>query len=219
VSDVKKKHLPWWQETLLMVAFALLLSILLKTFLVQAFYIPSESMQPTLNPDDKILVQKVSYWRGDPERGDVIVFKDSAGWLGDIEPQGARGAVSKALQTVGLMPSGGHLVKRVIGVGGDTVSCCDEQGRMVVNGVSIEEPYLNEPEAAFGPNFTVKVPEGYLWVQGDNRNNSGDSRAHMGEAGGGFIPVEQVVGKTWMRMWPLSEVGTIPQTRAFQGVK
>lgn len=214
----EKKHLPWWQETLLMVGGALILSVILKTFFVQAFYIPSESMVPTLLTNDKVLVQKVSYWRGEPERGDVVVFRDSAGWLAPAQSGEDLGIVRKTLEVVGLYPSGGHLIKRVVGVGGDEVACCDDQNRLTVNGTSIDEPYLADLDAQADSNFHIKVPQGYLWVQGDNRGNSADSRAHMGQPGGGFVPVDQVVGKSWLTVWPFSRIGFTESSDAFDQV-
>src|SRR6478736_2038999 len=121
-----KKHLPLWQETILLLAIAIVLAIVIKALFVQAFYIPSESMEPGLVKNDKILVQKVSYWfGGGPKRGDVVVFKDPGGWLPPEDAAGPTNAVGKVMSKVGLYPSGGHLVKRVIGVAGDTIVCCD----------------------------------------------------------------------------------------------
>lgn len=214
-----KKAMPWWLETLVMIGTALLLAVLLKTFLVQAFYIPSESMEPMLVENDKLLVQKVSYWGSSPERGDVIVFKDTAAWLGVPNESGPRPWIKKTLVAVGLYPTGGHLIKRVIGVGGDEIACCDDRGRTTVNGEPIDEPYLASQDANSSPTFHVEVPKGYLWVQGDNRGHSADSRAHMGRAGGGFVPESAVVGKAWLRVWPLSRWGTFDKTDAFSKVE
>ncbi|WP_238694758.1 signal peptidase I [Nocardioides caeni] len=134
-----RKHLPVWQESILLLAVALGLAVLIKALFVQAFYIPSESMEPGLVKDDRILVQKVSYWfGGSPQRGDVVVFEDPGEWLGATDtpaPTGLTGLLSK----VGLYPTGGHLVKRVIGVEGDVVVCCDDEGRIEVNGQAIDE--------------------------------------------------------------------------------
>lgn len=203
----KRKPLPLWQETILLVVVALVLALVVKTFLVQAFWIPSGSMEDTLQIDDRILVQKVSYWTGEPERGDVVVFDDPGDWLG---PQAEEdlGPVQKALSIFGLYPSGGQLVKRVIGVGGDTIVCCDAQGRLQVNGTSIDEPYVKNPDATASQRFRVKVPEGRLWLMGDNRDNSQDSRAHMGGPGGGFVKTDAVVGKSWGIVWPLGRAGS-----------
>ena len=130
-----KKHLPLWQESILLLAIAVLLAIVIKAFFVQAFYIPSESMEPGLVKNDRILVEKTSYWfGGTPQRGDVVVFKDPGGWLSEEEDAGPTNPVGKLMSKIGLYPSGGHLVKRVIGVAGDTIHCCDQQGRLLVNG-------------------------------------------------------------------------------------
>lgn len=205
-SKKKRKQLPLWQETILLVVVALVLALIVKTFLVQAFWIPSGSMEDTLKIDDRILVQKVSYWTGEPERGDVVVFDDPGDWLGAVEED--LGPVQKVLAVFGLYPQGGHLVKRVIGVGGDHVVCCDAQGRLQVNGVAIDEPYVKQPDVTAQQRFDVSVPEGRLWLMGDNRGNSADSRAHMGGPGGGFVPADDVIGKAWVVVWPLSRSGS-----------
>ena len=130
----------------MILAVAVLLAVVLKAFFVEAFYIPSPSMQPLLVKDDKILVQKVSYWfGGEPQRGDIVVFQDPGGWLTDAEAAGPDNPVAKAMAAVGLYPEGGHLVKRVIGVAGDTISCCDDKGRISVNGQPLDEDsYIRE---------------------------------------------------------------------------
>lgn len=218
MSETTKRQLPVWQESILLVVIAMVMAVVVKAFFLQAFYIPSESMEPTMLVDDKILVQKVSYWAGEPQRGDIVVFDDPGGWLDGSESAQASNPVQKALEVVGLFPTGGHLIKRVVGVGGDRVACCDDQGRLTVNGESIDEPYLMDPGANAESRFDVEVPEGYLWVQGDNRGNSADSRVHQGDPGGGFIPVESVVGKAWVRVWPWKRVGLIRSSDAFSGV-
>ncbi|WP_246065046.1 MULTISPECIES: signal peptidase I [Aeromicrobium] len=214
----EKRQLPVWQESILLIVTAVVLAVIVKTFFVQAFYIPSASMEPEMQIDDKLLVQKVSYWTGDPKRGDIIVFDDPGGWLGSAESAGPGNIVQRSLEVIGLYPSGGHLIKRVVGVGGDTVSCCDDEGRLQVNGESIDEPYLADAEANADRTFEVEVPEGYLWVQGDNRGNSSDSRYHLGDPGGGFIREDDVVGKAWLRVWPFSRFGFIGGTDAFEKV-
>src|SRR3954468_5464556 len=139
-SEGSKKHLPLWQETLLLLTIAIVLAVVIKAFFVQAFYIPSESMEPGLVKNDRILVEKVSYWfGGTPQRGDVVVFKDPGGWLSGAESVGPPNAVTELMAKVGLYPSGGHLVKRVIGVAGDTIHCCDDKGRISVNGRPLNE--------------------------------------------------------------------------------
>ncbi len=218
MAEEKKHQLPLWQESILLVATALVLALIVKTFLFQAFYIPSDSMVPTMIQDDKLLVQKWSYWGDEPERGDIVVFRDPGNWLGAMDSGGQSNAVQRALEVVGLFPSGGHLIKRVVGIGGDTVACCDDDGRLTVNDAPIDEPYLADQEANAEQEFSIEVPQGYLWVMGDNRGNSADSRAHMGEPGGGFISEDDVVGKAWLRVWPMDRFGLIDGTDAFDEV-
>lgn len=205
-----------WQETLLLVGIALVLAIGIKALLVQAFYIPSPSMEPLFVANDRILVQKVSYWgKGEPRRGDIIVFKDPGNWL-DNRP--APNPLARGLEIVGLYPSGGHLVKRVIGIGGDRVVCCDKQGRLSVNGEPISEPYLPDGVAPSADKFDVRVPQDHLWMMGDNRSNSYDSRGHMGSPGGGFVNKDLVVGKVWALIWPPGRMSLIQAPDTFDRV-
>ncbi len=198
----ERKQLPLWQETILMVGTAVVLALLIKTFFIQAFYIPSGSMRDTLQVNDRILVQKVSYWFGDVQRGDIVVFDDPANWLGEEAGQVPGNALTKAMSFVGLYPSGGHLVKRVIGVGGDTVAC--QAGEVKVNRVGLQESgYVTLAQNACDGHWSVVVPADHIWVLGDNRENSADSRAHTGDPGGGYIPVADVVGKAFVIVWPV----------------
>ena len=215
MSETTKRQLPVWQESILLVVTAVVMAVVVKAFFLQAFYIPSESMEPTMLVDDKILVQKVSYWAGDPQRGDVVVFDDPGGWLSESETAAPSNVLQQGLERIGLFPTGGHLIKRVVGTGGDRVECCDEQGRLIVNGEPVEGPYLQDPSVNGDLTFDVEVPQDYLWVQGDNRGNSADSRMHQGDPGGGFIPVESVVGKAWLRVWPWKRIGFLRDTEAF----
>jgi signal peptidase I len=216
----QKKQLPFWQEMFLLLAIALVLAVVIKAFFLQAFYIPSGSMRDTLVKDDRILVQKVSYWGdGKPQRGDIVVFSDPGGWLDPSETREATNPVSRGLELFGLYPTGGHLVKRVIGVGGDTVRCCDERGRVMVNGVPLNErAYLAADEKPSLIEFEVEVPEGHIWVQGDNRSNSADSRVHLGDPGGGFIDLDDVVGKVFTVVWPLGHAKLIDRPATFESV-
>jgi signal peptidase I len=210
--------MPVWQESLLLIVTAMVMAIVVKALFLQAFYIPSGSMEPGLLINDKILVQKVSYWWADPGRGDVVVFDDPGGWLPTTD-EPMRNPVQRALEIVGLYPTGGHLIKRVVGVGGDHVVCCDAQGRLTVNDTPIDEPYLMQaPDAATEQKFDIEVPEGHLWVMGDNRGNSADSRVHLGDPGGGFVDEGQVVGKAWLRVWPVNRMGVIGDPDAFAAV-
>jgi signal peptidase I len=211
--------LPLWQESLLLLAVALVLAVVIKALFMQAFYIPSGSMNDTLVLNDRILVQKVSYWGdGEPERGDVVVFADPGGWL-DAAAGETSNPVARALELFGLYPTGGHLVKRVIGVGGDRVKCCDERGRITVNGVPLNEgAYLAAGQRPSMIEFDVKVEEGYLWVQGDNRANSADSRVHLGDPGGGQVPVDDVVGKVFAVVWPVDHAKLLQRPATFESV-
>ncbi len=214
-----RDHLPFWQEMTLLLVVALVLAVGIKALFMQAFYIPSGSMNDTLVFNDRILVQKVSYWGGgDPRRGDVVVFSDPGGWLDEQQVPQARNPVAKALETFGLFPTGGHLVKRVIAVGGDTVKCCDRQGRVRVNDTPLEEDYLAPGAKPSLITFKQRVPDGYLWVMGDNRGESADSRVHLGDPGGGFVPVDDVVGKVFAVVWPLRHATVLHRPSTFEAV-
>lgn len=218
--EKKKESLPVWQESLLLLAIALVLAIGIKYFFVQAFYIPSPSMEPMFIKNDRILVQKVSYWGSNgPQRGDIVVFKDPDHWLDAGETRTASNPITKVLEAVGLYPSGGHLVKRVIGIGGDRVKCCDPQGRITVNGKALDESsYLPKGTLPSEEPFDVRVPEGHLWVMGDNRGDSADSRAHMGQPGGGFVADDLVVGKVWALIWPWQRARWVHTPETFKGI-
>ena len=217
----KRRQLPLWQETILLLGVALVLAVVIKTFFVQAFYIPSESMEPGLILNDRILIQKVSYWGdGEPQRGDVVVFKDPGGWLPPIDAAGPTNPVAKAMAKIGLYPTGGHLVKRVIGVAGDTIVCCDDDGRLTVNDQPLDEPFIKRLGAKCdGPMPTDgkcdeqwragPIPEGHIFVMGDNRWRSADSSQKMCRPdetecvpGDEFVPVDLVVGKVFVLLWP-----------------
>lgn len=197
----------WLRETAIVVVSALVLSVIIKTFLVQAFFIPSGSMEDTLAVGDRVLVSKLAPGPLDVHRGDVVVFVDPGGWLEQRpdERSGLQRGLEEALTFVGLLPqnAGEHLIKRVIGLGGDTVECCDAEGRLMVNGVGIDEPYLKPGVDPSENEFAVTVPENHLWLMGDNRSNSQDSRAHQGDPGGGAVPMRNVVGTAMLILWPL----------------
>ncbi len=191
---------------------ALLISFLVKTFLVRPFYIPSPSMATTLEVDDRVIVSLLTPDLVQLERGDVVVFEDPDAWLPDPQvdqPEGVPGAVDWFLTFVGLAPddSHGYLIKRVIGLPGDHVVCCNDFGQITINGVPIDETdYITldqEGLPASGTDFDVVVPEGHLWVLGDNRYHSADSRAHIDEPTGGFVPISDVVGRAIVVSWPV----------------
>jgi signal peptidase I len=203
---------------LLLVAFVL--ALIVKTFFVQAFFIPSGSMEQTLHgctgcTGDRVLVNKVPYWFGEPEPGDIVVFKGPDTWMPEVtvsEPTNwFAGALLWLGRTVGVAPpSEDDFVKRVIAVGGQTVQCCDTEGRVTVDGEPLEEPYIfeNTPieSRAFGP---VTVQEGRLWVMGDHRSASADSKAHMTDRYSGTIGVGDVIGKAAVIVWPIGRFGLL----------
>lgn len=193
----------WLREVGIVVGLALVISFLVKTFLVQAFYIPSESMEQTLLRGDRVIVNKLG--ANKVNRGDIVVFTDPGTWLGrGGANQDSGGVLNKVLTFIGVLPEdeGDHLIKRVIGVGGDKIVCCDEAGRVTVNGLALNETYLAPGSVPHTIEFETTVPEGYFWVMGDNRSYSGDSRMHMGDPGGGAISQDNVVGIAFLRVWP-----------------
>ncbi|MFF0382050.1 signal peptidase I [Streptomyces sp. NPDC004286] len=210
------KQRSFWKELPILVGIALVLALLIKTFLVQAFSIPSDSMQNTLQQGDRVLVDKLTPWFGSkPERGEVVVFHDPAQWLAG-EPTPEQNAIQKGLSWIGLMPSAEEkdLIKRVIGVGGDTVEC-EGAGPLKVNGKALNEPYVypgNTPCSVDdqGGQFKVKVPKGYIWVMGDHRQNSRDSRYNQTDENHGMVPVKDVVGRAIVKAWPVNRWGTLP---------
>jgi len=195
------------RETVVILVSALVLSLVIKTFLFQAFYIPSASMRETLIQGDRVLVTKLAPGPLDVHRGDIVVFKDPGGWLPPVVPaeqSALRDRVTQVLTYVGLLPqdSGEHLIKRVIGLPGDHVASDGTGGPVTVNGVGITEPYLRPSSVPSEVAFDVVVPEGSVWVMGDNRQNSQDSRYHLGDPGGGSVPVDNVVGVAFVTVWP-----------------
>jgi signal peptidase I len=210
-GDDRGRRGSFLRELPVLVLIAFLLALLIKAFFVQAFWIPSESMERTLLIDDRVLVNKVVYRFRDVHRGEVVVFNgegtDFESRLDLVEePGNVVTRVLRGLQDLlGLgAPSEKDFIKRVIGVGGDTVACCDARGRVTVNGRGIDEPYVYEnndlDQRRFGP---VAVPDGELWLMGDHRSDSSDSRAH------GPVPEDKVVGRAFVKVWPLSRIGPL----------
>jgi signal peptidase I len=199
---------------------ALAIAFLVKTFVVQAFYIPSGSMQETLQIGDRVLVNKVVYHTRDIGRGDVVVFNGVDSFTPEVqitEPTDPLGKVVDWFgRTFGFAPPDERdFVKRVIGVGGDHVVCCDARGRISVNGVPLDESsYLFPGDRPSQDTFDVVVPAGKLWVMGDHRSASSDSRAHLGDPGGGFVPVDRVIGRAFAVIWPVrhAQVLEVPAT-------
>lgn len=230
-----RRKLPLWAETVVLLVVAVVLALVIKTFFVQAFYIPSSSMRPGLVVNDRILVQKPSYWfDGTPERGDVVVFEDPAEWLGPREEIGPTSLPTRVLSTIGLYPAGGHLVKRVIGVEGDVIRCCDERGRLQINGEPVDESGFIAPQRLCdGPMpgggscswEAGPVPADSLFVMGDNRSASADSSVRLCEGEGGgcdesdaFVDQDLVVGKVFALAWPPGHARFVSQPDAFADV-
>ncbi|MEU6912676.1 signal peptidase I [Streptomyces olindensis] len=217
-----KKPRSFWKELPILIGIALVLALLIKTFLVQAFSIPSDSMQNTLQQGDRVLVDKLTPWFGsEPERGEVVVFHDPDNWLAG-EPTTDPNALQTFLSWIGLMPSAEEkdLIKRVIGVGGDTIEC-KGTGPLTVNGKALDErSYVyagNTPCSVDdqGGQFKVKVPEGYIWVMGDHRQNSRDSRYNQSDKHHGMVPVKDVVGRAIVIAWPINRWDTLPVPDTF----
>ncbi len=221
---------PWLflRDVLVILLVAILVSFLVKTFLVRSFYIPSGSMENTLVQNDRILVDELTPRFGAYERGDVVVFKDPGGWLpGSYDPPlpPLTAALDWMGSLIGLSASDSdeHLVKRVIGLPGDRVVCCNPLGQVTINDVPIDErDYVKLNDSQTAPrelDYDVTVPDGSVWVLGDNRDNSQDSRFHQDQPGGGFVPIENIVGRAFLKMWPLDRFGGIDSHHeAFNGV-
>ncbi len=214
-AKAREGHSPiilWLKEVATVVVVAIVLSFLIKTFLFRAFYIPSESMVNTLDVNDRIFVNLLVPEPFALQHGDVVVFKDTKGWLVPA-PEKAKGPftwVQDGLTFVGLLPDNSeqHLVKRVIGLPGDHVVCCDAGGRLTVNGTALDETYINPAEVPQARAFDVVVPAGKVWVMGDNRNHSADSRSHP-DANGGFVDVADIEGRAAVIAWPLNRIGAL----------
>jgi len=197
------------REIIIVLVCALVLSVVVRTFFVQAFFVPSASMENTLQIDDRILASKITTSISGVKRGEIIVFKDPGGWLPktkrDVSP------VSSALEFVGLLPSsaGDDLVKRAIALGGDRIMCCDANRQIVLNGVALDEPYIKPGRGTDQVAFDIVVPQDSVFVMGDNRGSSADSRYHLNQNDGG-IPVSNVVGRVVLKVWPLDQFGTEP---------
>lgn len=206
---------------ILLIAFVI--SFVVKTFLVRSFYIPSGSMKDTLQIDDRILVNQLSPGVMPVERGDIVVFKDPGGWLtarATPPPTWLRWT----MQELGLAAAASdeYVIKRVIGLPGDRVECCNPQGQLLVNGVPIEEPYVLLPspgDPVSGDPFEVEVPADSYWVMGDNRYASKDSRYNRDTPGKGFVATEEIVGKAFVINWPFSRFGWLGNyPESFAGV-
>jgi signal peptidase I len=224
----RRQHMPLWQELPLLLIVAFCLAVLIRTFLLQAFFIPSGSMQDTLLIGDRVLVNKVVYDVRDPHRGEVVVFRGTDRWAPEPGTAAApTGFAGKLGQTVGDLvgisrPDEKDFIKRVIGLPGDHVACCDQQGRVTVNGHALDEPYVvrNSPlelppstsECRSRQFAEVVIPPGHLWVMGDHRAVSQDSRCQ------GPVPIQNVIGRAFIIVWPSSRWDSLPVPDTFAKV-
>lgn len=204
----------FFREFPVLVVIALAVSLFIKTFLVQFFYIPSGSMENTLQIKDRVAVNKVPFISRSIHRGDVIVFRDPANWLpiaDESQENRVLKVVREGLITVGVLPNPAKqfLVKRVIGVAGDKVECCATDGSLIINGKKTSEPYIFAGNKPSEMNFNVTVPEGKVWVMGDHRGASADSRYHQDDINNGMVPVSKITGRVFGIIWPLAHFGVV----------
>jgi signal peptidase I len=200
-EQTDKPRSSFWKELPILLGVAILVAVLVRAFVLQTFFIPSPSMENTLQIDDRVLVNKLVYDFRSPHRGEVIVFKAPLEWSSN--------------------PDGEDFIKRVIGVGGDHVVCCDPQERLVINGKSLDEPYIFPGDKA-AEEFDITVPEGRLWVMGDHREASGDSLQHWQQSGqditAATIPEDEVVGRAFTVFWPVNRATWLSVPKQFEGI-
>jgi signal peptidase I len=218
-ATAKKKKKGFWRELLTIVVAAAVLTLLVKAFVVQVYKIPSASMENTLQINDRVLVNKLVYHFRGIARGDVVVFSGQDSWGPDAPPPSSDPVVrvfDDVLSDIGLQSSQTYYIKRVIGLPGDKVACCTD-GKVTVNGVPLSESsYVYPGNAPSSFAFKVTVPAGHLWVMGDHRGDSEDSRYHTDDPGGGAIPESEVVGRAFLIIWPPSQVTDLPIPSTFQ---
>ena len=201
------------REFPILVIVALAVSLVIKSFLVQFFYIPSGSMENTLQINDRVAVNKIPFISNSINRGDVVVFRDPSNWLPEPYVDNQNKVIAKikdGLVLVGVLPNPAkqYLVKRVIGIAGDNV--VGKDGVVTINGKKITEPYIFAGNKASELDFNVTVPEGKIWVMGDHRGASADSRYHQDDVNNGFVPESKVTGRVLGIIWPIKNVGTVP---------
>jgi signal peptidase I len=217
------------RELPVLLAIAVVLALLINTFLVKAFFIPSGSMERTLHgcpgcSGDRVLVDKVVYRLHEPRPGDIVVFRGPESWAPETAVSRPTNPLQRALQAVAstfgvATPGEKDFIKRVIAVGGQTVQCCDSQGRVTVDARPLDEPYayVSDPDFTSTPFGPVTVPDGRLWVMGDHRDQSADSRAHITDTDHGTISVDDVIGKAFVILWPVSRFDTLGTPATFGG--
>ncbi|WP_084693208.1 signal peptidase I [Actinomadura atramentaria] len=222
-----KESRPFWKELPILILVAVILALVVKVLAIQAFYIPSGSMENTLHIGDRVLVNKIVYRTRDVRRGEVIVFKGPPSWDSEGQMAPPKGPLQKTFRwiggVIGFAPSGKDFIKRVIGIGGDHVKCCDTEGRVTVNGAPLNEqsylfkdPVTHVQSKPSDESFDITVPPGRLWVMGDHRNMSADSRYHQGDSAGGTIPVGNVIGRAFVVIWPVGRIGNLPVPSTFE---
>ncbi|MEU8298240.1 signal peptidase I [Micromonospora sp. NPDC048909] len=205
-EQTDKPRSSFWKELPILLGVAILVAVLVRAFVLQTFFIPSPSMENTLQIDDRVLVNKLVYDFRSPHRGEVVVFKAPTEWSGN--------------------PDGEDFIKRVIGVGGDHVVCCDPQERLVINGQPLDEPYIFSMDGVrdkpADQEFDITVPKGRLWVMGDHRSASGDSLEHWQQSGQNItsatIDVDEVVGRAFTVFWPVSRATWLSVPEQYDGI-
>jgi signal peptidase I len=194
----------WGLLATLLIAVAIVL--LLRAFVGQIFVIPSGSMEPTLNPGNRVVVDKLGYGAAQMQRGDIVVFDGTGSFIAYSTPT----PIERITEWFGVAHSKRYFVKRIIALPGDHLVCCTSEGKMLLNDKVLDESsILGKGASQSDIPFNVVVPAGHLWLMGDNRSNSADSRAHMGDPGGGFVPQSRVVGRVIAVIWPLNDIHTI----------
>jgi signal peptidase I len=202
------------RELPILIVVALVVSLFIKSFLVQFFYIPSGSMENTLQVNDRVAVNKLPFVSGKINRGDVVVFRDPASWLPEPPTSDNSTVVSKirdGLVLVGVLPNPAkqYLVKRVIGVAGDRIVCCSDK-KITINGTPVDEPYIFKGNDPSEVTFDVTVDPGKIWVMGDHRGASADSRFHQDDINKGQVPLSRVTGRVFGVIWPFSSAKFVP---------